>query len=468
MKNKKCLREQIAICFKKIWEKRNPHTVKVLIALFIVFSVLFGSSMFQKYNITKNELNDFNNRALYELIDYNKNVEVLLSKTMITSTPDQSAQILADVWKQASLAKDNLSSLSLPQDVIATTANYYSQTSDYSYNLMRQTINGGKLTKEQYDSLSLLHDYSVKVNEVLMNIYEQSSEKNINWDNIKRKAERDLSNAIPVNTQSFGGLVKTMQDYAGLIYDGAFSNHIKTQKPKDLTDNVVTVSQAKDNMMKYLDESKIDKVEYLGETQGNIITYSFKITYKDMKDNQINIDMTKNDGKILWMVYDRKVENNNVSIEDAKGYAKKYLDNVGFKDMKDTYYTIQDNMMTINFAYVQDTVICYPDLIKVKVALDNGEICGIETEGYLFNHTKRIIQTPKLSITDAKNIISSNIKIENSSMAIIPTEWHDEVLTYEFKGKQGDRSFLIYINANTGIEEKILLIVDSQNGVLTM
>lgn len=45
--------------------------------------------------------------------------------------------------------------------------------------------------------------------------------------------------------------------------------------------------------------------------------------------------------------------------------------------------------MTINYAAVQNNVIIYPDLIKVKVALDNGEILGIETTGYLNNNEKR-------------------------------------------------------------------------------
>ncbi len=51
--------------------------------------------------------------------------------------------------------------------------------------------------------------------------------------------------------------------------------------------------------------------------------------------------------------------------------------------MKETYYIKQDGIVTINYAYMQNNVIMYPDLIKLKVALDNGEILGIETTGYL-------------------------------------------------------------------------------------
>ena len=68
----------------------------------------------------------------------------------------------------------------------------------------------------------------------------------------------------------------------------------------------------------------------------------------------------------------------------------------------------------------------------------------------------------------ARKTINSDIEIISFDIAVIPTEYNTEILTYEFKGKIDDREFLIYINANTGEEEKVLLIIDSENGILTM
>ena len=52
-------------------------------------------------------------------------------------------------------------------------------------------------------------------------------------------------------------------------------------------------------------------------------------------------------------------------------------------------------------------------------------------------------------------------------MAIIPTEWKTEILCYEFKGKIEDIDFIGYINAETGEEEDILIITNTENGTLT-
>ena len=110
----------------------------------------------------------------------------------------------------------------------------------------------------------------------------------------------------------------------------------------------------------------------------------------------------------------------------------------------------------------------YPDLIKVKVALDNGEILGFESTGYLNNHTERKISKNIISKDEAKKTLNKNLNIKSEQLAIIPTEYKTEILCYEFKGTVEDREFLVYINAETGVEEDILVIYNTPNGTLTM
>ena len=118
---------------------------------------------------------------------------------------------------------------------------------------------------------------------------------------------------------------------------------------------------------------------------------------------------------------------------------------------------------------MQDDVIIYPDLIKVKVALDNGEILGLETSGYLNNHIEtRDLSKIKIQIEQARQTINPDLEIGSEGLAVIPTEWKTEILCYEFKGKVEDREFLVYINAENGREEDVLMITNTPNGTLTM
>ena len=169
---------------------------------------------------------------------------------------------------------------------------------------------------------------------------------------------------------------------------------------------------------------------------------------------------------------DRNVQTEVISGEEANTKAKEFLDSKGFWNMKATYYINQGGVSTINFAYEQNydknqSVILYADLIKVKVALDDGEILGIETTGYLNNHYERTFAIPKVSIENAKAKLNTEAEITNQRLAMIPTEWNTEIFCYEFQGKIDDIPFLTYINVETGDEEDTLIITDTGNGTLT-
>ena len=96
------------------------------------------------------------------------------------------------------------------------------------------------------------------------------------------------------------------------------------------------------------------------------------------------------------------------------------------------------------------------------------KILGIETTGYLNSHTERDLPEVKISKEKAKENINKNIEIKSEGLAVIPTEWKTEILCYEFKGKVEDTEYLVYINAENGEEEQILIITNTPNGQLAM
>lgn len=69
---------------------------------------------------------------------------------------------------------------------------------------------------------------------------------------------------------------------------------------------------------------------------------------------------------------------------------------------------------------------------------------------------------------EARSKISERVTVQGQGYAVIPTPFKTELFTYEFKGKLGEQDCLIYIGTTTGEEEEILLIIDSEQGVLTV
>ena len=136
--------------------------------------------------------------------------------------------------------------------------------------------------------------------------------------------------------------------------------------------------------------------------------------------------------------------------------------------MKGSYYEVENHIATINYAYEENGTTMYPDLIKLKIALDNGEILGFEAEGYLMCHETREIPESMIGETAAREKVGEHLKVDEVNFAYIPLDSEREVFCYELRGKLGKNNFLIYINAQTGKEEKILMLLESERGILTV
>lgn len=457
--------EKIEIKLNKLKKKVNKKVLNV--AIFMTFGalIIFSLEMTNNFKRQKNLVQDEYNKSMYLAVSYINNVEVDLAKLLVTSTPKMSAVTLADIWKQANLAKECLEQIPVGQNSMANASKYLTQVSDFSYTLMKQNISDIKLTEEEYEKLKHIYEDSSKLSSKMSDIYDDLNAGRIKWDELEKIGNEKLPDNDISNSISEVG--KTFQNYEGLIYDGAFSDHLLSSEPKFLSQKEISEDDAK----KYIEEvilndEKIDKIEFKGESNGKIELYNFDVTLDSKQKRTISI--TKNDCKLYLMIGDKNVKEQNISVDEAKKRGMEFLNKLGIDNMIETYYQKTENMIVINYAATQDGVILYPDLIKVKISLDDGKVYGVEAAGYIFNHTTRNNLKPSISQEKAKSILNSSLEIISSDMALIPTESNSEILTYEFKGKIDNREFLIYINADNAREEKVLLVIDNKNGVLTM
>ena len=105
-------------------------------------------------------------------------------------------------------------------------------------------------------------------------------------------------------------------------------------------------------------------------------------------------------------------------------------------------------------------------MVVVKVASDSNKVIGIEALNYIYNHQERQIQTPTITEEEARINLSTDIKVENIRLALIPRDGGKELLTYEIYGIKGEDKYFVYMDALTGSEINILRVIDSDKGML--
>jgi len=442
--------------------------VSTLILLVLTFNWGYETQQNLEYYNTyvENQLQ----RMFYNMVTDVENIQSNLSKVLVTGSPKQNVMILTDLMYKSYDAQEKLTQLPIRHNDVSKTQKFLSQVGDLSMALARKNLEGTPLSSDDISKIEELHNYSNYLAENLLKLQNQLTEDGNRIRELITPERRGLeeTNENLLNT-SFINVEERMQNYPELIYDGPFSEHIKDVKPK-LQGEEVSDKEAIRIAEGFLEDGKKYTGTIISETDNTkLSSYIIELKYENMpEDSSITLAVTKIGGKPLWMLNTTPVGDEEIDREKAIAIASDFLRKKGFQNMEATYFEEYDGQVVINFAYSEDGIIVYSDLIKVKVALDNGDIKGFEAEGYLSNHHKRIIEKPKITEEEARDNISLRANIEKSRLAIIPTEWRKEILCYEFMVKYKEDTFLIYINAINGEEEKVLQMLIKEDGVFTM
>ena len=439
--------------------------IAIIVLIGIIIALAYNLNRKNKESILASE--NLYNQSLYELIYYMDNVQNYLAKSTISSSSTHGAETLTNLWREANLAQTYLAMLPMQAHELENTEKFLNQVSDYSYSLSRKNIQGEKLSDEDLKNLEELHKYSIQINNVVNQISFDLNAGNMKWSDLTGEKNVNFAQQVSTDFNFADTLEENLHEYSGLIYDGAYSEHIVSAEKKGLKGDKINEEDAKKKAIEFVGENNLEDISSLGFSEKAAVpTYTFIIKNKNQEN--ITISISETGGSIVYMTSDREVSVENLTYEQANEKGKEFLKQKGFENMQETYYLKNEGIITINYAYSQDGVLMYPDLIKIKVALDNGQVLGIETTGYLNNHTQRDISKIKITKEQAKEKLNKNLNIQSEILAVIPTEWKTEKLCYEFKGKVEETEYLVYINAENGEEEQILIITHTPNGQLTM
>lgn len=421
----------------------------------------------------ENFLNNKYQRAFFDMTAQVQNLEVLLSKSMVAADPRLDASMLMDIRQQAAFAQSNLGQLPLNDALAGRTSKFLTQVGNYADSLSRHVNKGEAIDAENWETLNSLYQQSMELNRDLQGMQYKVAQNNFYFGEMVRQVRNNLQkNPDNLAQTDFQALDQRMQQYPSLIYDGPFSEHLERTEARDLSELAeVSAGDAQDNALSLIDgkQGVNYRASVTGSAEGRIPAYRVEVSPDgDSDNNRFVMDISKKGGKLVWMINSRPVGDPSLDINSARQKALNYLKDHGFGDMKSTYFMQHENSVTFNFAALQNGVVIYPDLIKVTVALDNGEITGVETSGYLMSHRRRDLPAAGISREQARAVLNARLQVQGGNLVLIPVGADEEKLAYEFQGKLGEDNYLVYVNAVDGREENVLKLIETPGGTLTM
>ena len=430
---------------------------KIRLCSFVIALISVLSIMDIKYYIEKNDalekLNYAYARSTEELAGSVDNIQSELNKGLYCADDEMLSRLAQNVKIHAQTAKASLSQLPITELSLENTYKYLSQVGAYAVSLSEKIARNESISEDEYNNIKTLYDYGKQLSEDMWMLEKEIEMGLVDFSNTQSKN----SDYIKVES-GFEEFEDGFSDYPTLIYDGPFSDHILTREPQMIKGKAVISKEEAENKAKAI--SKKENLVDNGNEDGKMSSYTFT-------DGNTTIAITANGGYPSYMICDRNVNESNISAEEAVRIATEFVNTLGYSEVKTTYYEIMYNTVTINFAGVQDGATLYTDLIKVSVALDNGEILGFDARGYITNHTQRDLSGAVVTQEEAKAKLSPKLNIKRVSDAVIYTDEEKDAYCYEFycTSNEGD-NILIYINKQTGRVEDILKLLITESGVL--
>ncbi len=396
-------------------------------------------------------------RAVGDLSDELDTVSSTLEKQLYASGAEIHRDLSVKLCSDTAEAKSALAQLPNDTADLGTVNKFLSQVGDYSLSLSKKLTSGGEISDKEYKNIEQLYSVSKELCEK-MRLLRESVESG------ETVFVPDADTRTPLLSDGYEELDEAMSGCPKLIYDGPFSDNILERTPMMTRDaEKVTRQQAltRCRMVLGIDSNDLSVIDTVS---GRMPGWRFS----DSKGG-ISCEVTEKGGYLSYFLRSRQPEASKLSTDEALQKAENFLTELGMDSLKSTYYETYSNVLTVNYAYQDLDVLCYTDLVKVSVALDNGEILGYDAKGWLVNHHKRQYRRDIISLSSAAERVSPKLTVESSQKALIPADDLSEKLCYEFRCKADNgRTALVYINAETGREEQILLLVESEFGVLTV
>lgn len=392
-------------------------------------------------------------QSLYELNSIVDNLDSNLAKARVSTSSTDRARVLADIAIESEMAEVVLERLPLEITLTEEMASFLNKMGDSAQSMLYTVAAGGELEEWQISSLEYMYRNNLKLKRALNEIVASAGSGDI---------IALMRGKGSVLEGSFNDIQNNVIEEPKGIFDGPFSQNSEDTNPS-VFEGMAEVSQAEAESIarEIFADYKVTDARCTGEaTRGNLAFYNITLM---TDDGEMLAQLSKKGGKMVMFDSYKECTQHNFSVERCRDIAADFLKALGFENLEPVWVSENGTTCNINFCPVQNGVVLYPDMVKVKVCEERGIVTGAEAMSYVMNHSQRDIAGATITKAEAQSVIDGRIEVSSSRLALIPVDGQ-EVLCYEFAGKFDGSDYFVYVDAATGNEVQVLTVVGTAQG----
>ena len=402
-------------------QKVQPILIVTIVSLLIILTCVL-IAYYQVYKSGKqnaNILEGVYSSSYYSMVDNVNNLSVDLAKYSTLSTTKAKTNTMQNMMADCNYILAGLSILPIDEENVVAATKFFNQVNGLCEAYLKQINEGKNLTIEQelvFDKISLV------VSKIKANFNKQNQGM---YDTGFNFVDASVFDNTGMNELSagMGDMTNASIEYPAMIFDGPFSTALETKEVKGLPKEEISKEQAHDYLKNTVYKNRDVKIEFEKETNGDVATYDYLIT---IEGKDYNVQVSKRGGLLITISSFAEGGDAIMTGNQAKEMAPTFANNIGFESMQSVWIEVHENVAYVNLAPVEDGVIMYPDLVKVKVDLTSQEIIGFEAVNYVFNHVNRSVEFNSSEV-EAETLLGFDYKILHTSKAVIKLDSGKEV-----------------------------------------
>ncbi|CAH2715719.1 Sporulation protein YpeB [Neobacillus rhizosphaerae] len=427
-----------------------------VLALGIAGTAFWGYQEHQEKNaVLLNAENNYQ-RAFHNLSYRMDLLHDKIGTTLAMNSRHSLSPSLVEVWRLTSEAHGDVGQLPLTLLPFNKTEEFLANIGNFSYRTAARDLDKEPLSKKEYSTLQTLYKQSGDIQNELRNVQHMVLKNNLRWMDVELALASGKEATDNTIIDGFKTVEKTVTGYEESDHGPTFTNmQKKDENFKKIKGKTISRQEAIKIAKSYMKFDGNATVKVTENGKGSDYGF-YSVSIKNKNTGQeASMDITKKAGHPIWFINNRDVKKQVLSLNEADNKAGAFLKETGFKNLEVFESTQYDNIGVFNFVTNINGIRIYPEAVKVKVALDKGDIIGLSAEEYLKSFHTRKIEKPVISLEQARSKVNPNFKVMEDRQAYIVNDLNEEVLCYEFLGTVGNDTYRIFINATNGKEEEV-------------
>jgi spore germination protein len=432
-------------------------------ALLFLGSIIWGYQEHQEKNAVLIKAENQYQRAFHELSSHIGRLHDELGQTLAVSSTSQGMQRkgLVNIWRLTSEAQNEVNQLPLALLPFNKADQFLSRISNFAYRTAVRDLTKQPLTPEELKTMKSLYKTSEAVNQEIGKVQDAVIKDRLRWMDVEVAIASENSPSGNSIIDGFKTVDKQMGAYPESEWGPSALSLDRNLSASALEGRDLSAEEVKQLATQFLGNQATAKEVKVAVGGEKTVLPIYSVTSKGQNGSTMQMDYTRKGGHLLWFMNPRDVKSRNLNFDTARNKASQFLIRHQYKDMSPITYDEYDHVAVFTYVQTMDNVKIYPDKLTVRVALDNGEVVGLQASDHVFAMKLLTPGKAKLNKEQAQAGLNTDFKIEDHALAVIENEMRQHVLCHEFVGKINNHRYRIFMNAETGLEESIEEIPES-------